>query len=226
MDRVQKILSNSGYCSRRKAEELIQQGRVKVNGKRITIGDKATEKDIITVNGQRLKKERKVYLLFNKPLKCVTALQDKKYKTVMEYIKIKERVFPVGRLDYNTSGLLLLTNDGDFANNVMHPSKKIKKEYLVQTKERIISRQIMALEKGVKLEDGMTAPAKVQLLSPNLMKIVIHEGRNRIIRRMCEKVKLRVTGLTRIRIGKLDLGQVKVGRYRVLNKKDIDRIFI
>ena len=126
--RIQKLMSNFGYCSRRRAEEIIQENRVKVNGKLITIGDKCKETDRISVDGIPIKKEIKVYLIFNKPPKCVTALKDEKYKTVMDYIKVKERVFPVGRLDFNTSGLLLLTNDGDFANKIMHPSNEIKKK--------------------------------------------------------------------------------------------------
>ena len=124
MHRVQKLLSNYGYCSRRKAEEIIKQGRVRVNDKLITIGDKASEEDKIYVDDKLVEKEKKVYLMFNKPVKCVTALNDNKFKTVMDYIKIKERVFPIGRLDYLTSGLLLLTNDGDFANKIMHPRYK------------------------------------------------------------------------------------------------------
>ena len=126
LHRVQKLMSNYGYCSRRKAEEIIQDGRVKVNGKPITIGDKATEEDEIMVDNKPIKKERKVYYMLNKPTKCVTALTDDKYETVMEHIKVKERVFPVGRLDYFTSGLLLFTNDGDFANKITHPSNEIK----------------------------------------------------------------------------------------------------
>ena len=127
MHRVQKLLSNYGYCSRRKAEELIELGEVKVNGKVISLGDKATENDEITVNGRIVKAPKRIYLIFHKPTRCVTALEDKYHKTIFEYINLKERVFPIGRLDYNTSGLLLLTNDGDFANRIMHPRYEVKK---------------------------------------------------------------------------------------------------
>ena len=137
MHRVQKLLSNYGYCSRRKAEELIKEGRVRVNSKVITIGDKADLKDKIYVDDKLVGKDKFVYLMFNKPVGCVTALNDKHYKTVMEYIKIQERVFPVGRLDYNTSGLLFLTNDGDFSNKVIHPRYEVEKTYLVTLDEEI-----------------------------------------------------------------------------------------
>jgi len=222
--RVQKLLSNYGFCSRRKAEELIQEGKVKVNDKTITIGDKASETDKITVDGKLINPQRKIYLLFNKPLNCVTALKDEKYQTVMDYVKIKERVFPVGRLDYNTSGMLLLTNDGDFANNVTHPSKEIKKTYLVRITEPISNQQIEEIEKGV-IIDGRKTVAKINPIEQTLLEITIHEGRNRIVRRIFEKFDLHVISLERIRIGKLSLGNVKQGKFRKLTKKDLDKVF-
>ncbi|MBU0470334.1 MAG: rRNA pseudouridine synthase [Nanoarchaeota archaeon] len=225
MQRVQKLLSNYGYCSRRKAEELIQEERVKVNGKVITIGDKASEEDQILVDNKPLRKEKKVYLIFNKPPGCVTALTDERYKTVMDYIKIKERVFPIGRLDYNTTGLLLLTNDGDFANQIMHPRHEIKKTYLVEIEKPIKNKEINQIEKGVDLEDGMTAPAKVKLLANNLLEVTIHEGRNRIIRRIFSALGFKVLFLQRVRVGKLGLGDLEEKRYRFLNDKDKEKIF-
>jgi len=224
MQRVQKLLSNYGYCSRRKAEELIIAGKVKVNGKLITIGDKAELTDKITVDNKEVQKENKVYLIFNKPVGCVTALTDPKYKTVIDYIKIKERVFPVGRLDYNTSGLLLLTNDGDFAHAIMHPSKEIDKTYLVSLPADITKEQIVELEQGVELEDGKTSPAKVKQLK-NAFEITIHEGKNRIVRRMCTKIGLKIKTLHRIKVGPLALGPVKQGKYRNLTEKE-KKLFI
>jgi len=225
LERVQKLLCNYGFCSRRKAEDLIKQGKVKVNKKTITIGDKASEKDEITVDGKSIKKERRVYLMFHKPLHCVTAVTDSHHKTVMDYVKIKERVFPVGRLDYYTSGLLLLTNDGDFANKVMHPSNEVKKTYLVELNKAVTDEDIKKVEKGVMLKDGLTSPAKIKKHFPALLEITIHEGKNKIVRRIFESFGLKIFSLTRIKIGKLSLGELKPGKYKLLTSKELKMIF-
>ncbi|MBU0456970.1 MAG: pseudouridine synthase [Nanoarchaeota archaeon] len=225
MQRVQKLLSNYGYCSRRKAEELIEKGRVKVNDKVISLGDKASEDDNIYVDNRSVRKERKVYIKFNKPLGCVTALRDKQYKTVMDYIRVKERIFPIGRLDYNSTGLLLLTNDGDFANKIMHPSHEIKKTYLVEINRPINDNEIKQIEKGIVLKDGKTAPAKIRKQTNNLLEITIHEGKNRIIRRIFDALDFKVSYLQRIRIGKLSLGTLEVKGYKYLTNKEREKIF-
>ena len=225
LHRVQKLMSNYGYCSRRKAEEIIQDGRVKVNGKPITIGDKATEEDEIMVDNKPIKKERKVYYMLNKPTKCVTALTDDKYETVMEHIKVKERVFPVGRLDYFTSGLLLFTNDGDFANKITHPSNGIKKSYVVKLNRPIDEQDKKSLQKGIKLEDGKTSPARLKILGPQMAEITIHEGKNRIVRRMFEALGFKLSFLERVKIGKLDLGSLPPGKFKVLSKREKELIF-
>ena len=162
--------------------------------------------------------------MFNKPIGCVTELHDKQYKTIMDYIKIKERIFPIGRLDYNTSGLLLLTNDGDFANNVMHPRYEVKKTYSVIINKPITHKHIQEIEKGIKLEDGKTSPAKIKKISPILLEITIHEGKNRIVRRIFKKLEFKVRSLERIKIGNLKLN-LKSGKYKDLNEKEIDKIF-
>ena len=225
LHRVQKLMSNYGYCSRRKAEEIIQDGRVKVNGKPITIGDKATEEDEIMVDNKPIKKERKVYYMLNKPTKCVTALTDDKYETVMEHIKVKERVFPVGRLDYFTSGLLLFTNDGDFANKITHPSNEVKKSYVVKLNRPIDEQDKKSLQKGIKLEDGKTSPARLKILGPQMAEITIHEGKNRIVRRMFEALGFKLSFLERVKIGKLDLGSLPPGKFKVLSKREKELIF-
>lgn len=225
MHRVQKLLSSYGYCSRRRAEELIKQGRVEVNGKTISIGDKASEEDRIQVDGKLVKEEKRVYLIFNKPLGCVTALRDRHYKIVMDYIDIKERVFPVGRLDKNTSGLLIMTNDGDFANNVMHPRYEVKKTYMVRTDKPVFQRDIDRIEAGIKLEDGMTSPAKVKRHEATLLEVTIHEGKKRIIRRIFEKLGFNVGALERIRIGGLEMHNLYPGKYKILSRDEIDKVF-
>lgn len=225
MYRIQKLLSNSGYCSRRKAEELIKQDRVRVNGRVISIGDKASEDDKIYIDGKPIKKQARTYLMFNKPVGCVTALSDKKFKTVMDYIKLEQRVFPVGRLDYNTSGLLLFTNDGDFANNILHPSYEITKTYLVKTDKPINKQKIVLLEAGIGLKDGKTSPAKVKEHNPTLLEVTIHEGKNRILRRIFKQLGLGVISLKRIKVGNLCVGDLKPGKYRPLTKTDKQRIF-
>ena len=223
--RVQKLLSNYGFCSRRKAEELIIAGKVQVNGKVVKIGDQATEADKITVDGKPVFVQKKLYIIFHKPTGCATALEDKFQRTIMHYIKLRERVFPIGRLDFNTSGLLLLTNDGDFANSIMHPRYEVKKTYLVETKEPIEQSDLGKIEHGVKLDDGMTSPAKTKQTAPNKAEIVIHEGKNRIIRRMMGFLGYHVLSLQRIRIGKLELGNLQPGKYRQMTEDEKKLIF-
>ncbi|MBU1201863.1 MAG: rRNA pseudouridine synthase [Nanoarchaeota archaeon] len=226
MHRVQKILSNSGHCSRRKAEELIKEGRVRVNDKIISIGDKASDKDKIFVDGKLVKKERKIYLMFNKPQGCVTALKDNQYKTVMDYVNIGERVFPVGRLDYNTSGILLMTNDGDFANKVMHPRNEVKKTYFVMINKSIPYKDVRKIEQGIILEDGTkTSSAKVNRIEENILEISIHEGKKHIVKNIFKSLGYKVNYLERIKIGSLELKDVKPGRYRDLTKKEIEQVF-
>lgn len=224
MQRVQKILSNYGYCSRRKAEELIKNKRVKVNKKIITIGDKASPYDIIYVNNKLIKKPKKIYIMFNKPIGCVTALSDKHKKTIMDYIKTKQRIFPIGRLDYNTSGLLILTNDGDFSNSIMHPRYEINKTYRVTLDKPVTNIIINKIEKGIVLKDGKSPKAKVKIIKNNIIDITIHQGKNRIIRRIVKKLGFRVKNLERIKIGKLSLGNLKPSKYRKLTKKDKENI--
>ena len=225
MERVQKILSNSGFCSRRKAENLIKAGKVKVNDKTIVIGALADTKDKIEVDGKPITQDKKVYIILNKPINCVTALRDQKYPTVIDYVKIDERVFPVGRLDLNTSGLLLLTNDGDFANDVAHPSSEIDKTYLVKLSGKITNDQIKTLETGITLDYGKTRPARVKKIKHSVIQVTIHEGKNRIIRRMMRKIGFHVTALERVSIGRLELRSLKVGKWRHLKEYEKKKVF-
>lgn len=230
--RLQKILSEAGIASRRKAEELILEGRVTVNGKIVAIGTKANlTRDHIKVDGKLLKRsEPKVYLMFNKPKNVVTSLHDPEGRpTVKDYLKgVKYKIFPVGRLDFDSEGLLLLTNDGDFAQAVLHPSKKISKTYLVKVKGNPEEKKIDKLRSGVRLEEGMTAPARVKKIrtteSNSWLEITIHEGRKRQIRRMLEEVGHPVLKLNRTRINGLDLGSLRPGEYKFLAPDELERM--
>ncbi len=228
--RLQKILSDSGICSRRKAEELISQGAIKVNGRTAQLGDKANDRDVIMVNGERVrytKKRRKYYIMLNKPRGYVTTMSDElDRKCVTELLTgLEERVYPIGRLDRNSEGLLLFTNDGKFANDIMHPSRHVSKTYRVTVMSKITDEQIVTLTEGVMLDGRMTQPAVVNVevdgTDRSVMRITIHEGRNRQIRRMCEAVGLEVARLRRTSIGPLKLGMLKPGAWRELTAEEV-----
>ena len=227
LERVQKIISNAGYCSRRNAETLIEKRKVEVNGKTISLGDKADkETDKIKVEGNFLNFEKKRYIIFNKPKGYSTTLKDpKEKKLITEFIKTEERVYPVGRLDKYSKGLLLLTNDGDFANKIMHPRYEIKKTYLVETRKPLSDEDITKLREGIVIEGKKTTKAKVVKLEENFFEITIHEGRNRIIRKMVASLNNTVMELERTMIGKLDLGNLEEGKYRELKEKEKNLIF-
>lgn len=228
MERLQKFMSSSGVASRRKSEDIIKDGRVKVNGKIVTeLGRKIDpKKDEIRVDNKIIKKEKSRYILLNKPSGYITTTNDPQgRKTVMDLINIKERVYPVGRLDYDTTGLLLLTNDGEVANKVMHPSYKIDKEYLSTISGTLSKKDIDLLENGIKLSDGITAPAEVEIVveysNRSIVKITLHEGRKNQIKRMFKKLGYSVEELKRIKIGPLTLdSELKLGNYRFLTKAE------
>ncbi len=230
--RLQKILSEMGIASRRQAEEMILEGRITVNGRIANLGMKADpSKDHIKVDGKLLvRREPKVYLAFNKPREVVTTLSDPEGRTtVKDYLKnVKYRVYPVGRLDYHSEGLLLFTNDGEFANSIMHPSKKILKTYQVKVKGIPEEKDLDKLRRGIKLEDGLTAPAKVKKIKATennaWIEITIHEGRNRQVRRMFEKIGHAVIKLIRIKINGISLGNMKPGEYRFLEPEEINKL--
>ena len=225
MIRLNKFLAMCGICSRRNADEIILQGKVRINGKKVTeLGVSVDElKDKIEYNGKILKiKSKKVYIMLNKPAGYITTSKEQFGRPyILELIKEKERVFPVGRLDMDTEGLILLTNDGDFANSLMHPSKKINKVYEAKVSGNITEEKIKKLQNGVKIEDYITAPAKVRLITKDILEIIIHEGKNRQVKKMCRAVGLRVEKLKRTKIGEMELGNLKVGEYKILTEKQI-----
>jgi len=229
LERLQKIISAAGITSRRASEELILNGEVTVNGVVVTeLGSKADSScDVITVNGKRLHVgEKRVYILLNKPTGYITALKDSKGRQLVTDLldDVPERVYPVGRLDYNTEGLLLLTNDGEWANRLMHPRHEVEKEYHVRVRGKVVDQQLKRMADGVELEDGKTAPAVVKLVKDgeqnDWISVTIHEGRNRQVRRMCEAVSLSVVRLKRIRYGALSIGVLRTGQFRYLTESE------
>ena len=233
MERLQKVIAQAGIASRRKAEEMIADGKVKVNGKTVReMGVQVSPSDKIEVNGAEIGKEEKVYFLFNKPKKCICSVNDEKGReTVMDYFQdVPQRIFPIGRLDYDTSGLLLMTNDGEFANMMMHPRFHIRKTYEVSVNGVLTDDMCRILENGVNLEDGRTLPAEVVLLERSkkrnrtVLQITIQEGRNRQVRRMMEYFHCEVTRLTRISYAFLDLGTLRQGQYRRLRSYEVRKL--
>jgi 23S rRNA pseudouridine2605 synthase len=230
--RLQKIIAEMGIASRRKAEELITEGRVTVNGKTAVIGMKADlSADHIKVDGKLLvNPEKKVYFIFNKPAGVVTSLSDPEGRpTVNDFLRgIKQRVFPVGRLDYDSEGMLILTNDGEFTHAVLHPSRKIPKTYLVKIKGALEEEEIIKLRSGIRLDRSVTAPAKVKRLRKaehnSWIEMTITEGKKRQIRRMLDRVGHPVIRLMRIRIGGLEMGPLKPGVFRRITPEEIDKI--
>ncbi len=228
-ERIQKIIAQMGIASRRKAEEIIVEGRVTVNGKIALIGEKADpSKDHIKVDGKLLiRREPKVYLMFNKPRNVVTSLADPQGRpTIKDYLKgIRYRVFPVGRLDFDSEGLLFLTNDGDFTNAVLHPSRKIPKTYMVKVKGIIDDNKINKLRQGVRLEDGRTLPAKVKFArqseNNSWIEIAITEGKKRQVRRMVEAVGHPALKLRRVSINGIRLSGLKIGELRPLTEREL-----
>ncbi len=231
-ERLQKIISKCGIASRRKAEEMILEGLVTVNGKPASIGMKADiENDHIKVSGKLISSVKtKVYMAFNKPVQCITALRDDEGRaTVSDFLKrVKARVFPVGRLDYNSEGLLILTNDGELANAILQPKSKIPKTYRVKIDGSLDNKDISKLENGIRLEDGMTAPAKVrvvkQLKANSWIDITIYEGKKRQVRRMLDRVNHSVIKLIRLRINGLGLGNLKPGEFRYLKPDEVEKL--
>lgn len=230
-ERLQKYLAECGIASRRKCEEYILQGKVQVNGKTITeLGVKVnTEKDKITFEGKNVKQEeRKVYILLNKPIGYVTTSDEQFGRDkVLDLVKVRERVVPVGRLDMYTSGALILTNDGDFVYKVTHPKHEITKTYTVTVKGIIKNEEVEQLRKGVKIDDYTTRPAKVKILKTDeekdisRLEITIHEGKNRQVRRMCESVGRRVIALHRSKIGNIGVKDIELGKWRYLKDFEV-----
>ena len=233
MERLQKVISNAGIASRRKAEELIKSGRVKVNGKVVTeMGIQVAKNSIVEVDDFIISTEEKVYFLLNKPRGVVTTTSDNyNRKTVVDLIECDKRIYPVGRLDYDTTGVLILTNDGEFANNLIHPKSQIDKTYIAKIKGFLAPPELMKLKNGVVIDGKKTSPAKVKVrkvdykTNTSLIEITIHEGRNHQVKKMFDSVNHEVLKLKRDRVAFLTLDGLKSGEYRTLTPKEVNQLY-
>ncbi|OOM73457.1 pseudouridine synthase [Clostridium sp. BL-8] len=229
-ERLQKYMASCGVASRRKCEEIIIEGKVKVNGVTVNeVGIKVNPlKDIVEYKGKVIKKEeKKVYIMLNKPEGYISSVKDEKGRaTILDIVKVKERIYPIGRLDYDSSGLLLLTNDGEVYNKIIHPRVELIKKYIAVVTDEITKNDIQKFEIGIDIGGYITAPAELKVLSfekgVSTVEIGIHEGKNRQIRRMCAALHHEVLSLKRISIGDLKLGYLKRGEYRELKQDEID----
>lgn len=234
-ERLQKYMASCGVASRRKCEELILEGKVKVNGILVNeLGVKVDQsKDIVEYNGEIIKKEeKKIYIMLNKPEGYICSVKDEKdRKTILDLVKVDERIYPIGRLDYDSSGLIILTNDGDIYNKIIHPRKEIIKKYIAVVKNKITDNDIKSFEKGIDIGGYITAPSLIKILSYDedknisTVEVHIHEGKNRQIRRMCSALNHEVISLKRVAIGEIKLAYLKRGEYRELNSEEIKYIY-
>ena len=235
MERVQKVISNLGYASRREAEKLIKEGKVLINDKQAKLGDKVSNKDIVKINEIVVDKEKandKVYYLLNKPRGVISTVKDDKgRKTVIDLISTDKRIYPIGRLDYDTTGVLILTNDGELTNILLHPSCEIEKVYLAKIKGIITGEDIYKLKNGVKIDNYKTSNCKVKLKSfskktnTSLVEITIHEGKNHQVKKMFQSVGYEVVKLTRLRFAFLNCKDLKSGEYRELTIKEVKKLY-
>ena len=234
MERLQKVIAQSGYCSRRKAEELISMGKVKVNGELVTeLGTKVNYTDTIVVNGKTLnQKEEQIYYLLNKPRGVITSAKDEKgRKTVLDLIPDDKRVYPVGRLDYDTTGVLLLTNDGELTNLLIHPSNHVEKTYIAKVKGLVMKQDIEKLCKGIIIDGKRTSKAKAKVkkkdkkANTTLIQLTIYEGRNHQVKKMFEAVGYEVLKLKRERFSFLTTTGLKSGEYRLLSVKEVKTLY-
>lgn len=237
-ERLQKYMARCGVASRRKCEEIILSGKVKVNNKIINeLGVKInSELDIVSYEGKIIKpEEKKVYIMLNKPEGYITSVKDEKgRKTILDLVKVNERIYPIGRLDYDSSGIILLTNDGEIYNKIIHPRVKVEKKYIVLCKGEFTKEELIKFENGVDIGGYVTAKSKIKILDKEkdkrtnkintLVEIIIHEGKNRQIRRMCEALGHEVITLNRVAIGDIKLGYLKKGEWRELKEAELKYI--
>ena len=233
MVRLQKAIADYGYCSRRKAEELITGGKVYVNGEKVTIlGTKVNPNDEIRIGDEILSRQEKEYYVFNKPREVVSSVKDDKgRKTILDFFDVETRIYPIGRLDYDTTGIILLTNDGEFANTMMKPNSNIKKVYVAKINGIMPKEDLIELKNGIMIDNYKCVPDKVRVKSidkktnTSFIEITIHEGKNHEIKKMFEHFNLDVLKLTRISYGSINLGNLMSGKYRKLSIKEVKTLY-
>ncbi len=224
MIRLNKFLTQINYCSRREADRLIEAGRVFINDKKAILGDKIdSEKDQIFIDKKPVnqKSTEKIYLAFNKPIGVICTTDEKSPNNIIDALHYPQRVYPVGRLDVNSSGLILLTNDGEFVNKILLKEKNIEKEYEVAVDKTITERFISQMQKSFYIDRAKTLPAKVEKIGDKSLRVTIQEGKKRQVRRMCEKCGYNVTQLKRTGVGKLKLGSLNYGQYKKISPSDV-----
>ncbi len=220
--RINKFIAETGICSRREADKLIQAGKVNINGKKAELGATVSEEDTITVNGKPVKiQNQKIYIAFHKPFGVITTTDKNSENTVMDYIDLKTRVYPIGRLDVHSSGLILLTNDGDIVNRILKSKHKLEKEYLVTLNKSITDEHVQKMCDGIDLDGQTTLPAKVSKINNRQIRMILIQGMNRQIRRMCEKLGYEIKILKRVRVGTITLEGLARGKWRHLTKKEV-----
>lgn len=223
--RLNKYLSDCGFCSRRKADEYIENGCVKVNGKLAVVGTKVSDDDVIEVNGKLIdKKDENVLIAFNKPKGLVCTTSMKEINNIVDYINYPTRIYPIGRLDKDSQGLILLTNEGEIVNKIMRSRNQHEKEYIVKVDKLVNQRFIDDMKNGVEILGTVTKPCKAYQTGPKEFDIILTQGLNRQIRRMCEKLGYNVTSLTRIRIMNIKLGNLPLGKIRKINEKELEEL--
>ena len=234
MERISKVIANSGYTSRRNADKLIVDGKVLINGEKAILGQKVESNDIITIDGKTIEKSNGnyEYYILNKPRGVISTVMDEKgRKTIIDLIDTKTRIYPVGRLDYDTTGAIILTNDGNLTNKLLHPKNQIDKVYLAKVKGIVTGNDIHKLENGVKIDNYKTSPARVKLKSfdkktnTSMILLTIHEGHNHQVKKMFEVIGFDVIKLTRLSFAGIDVKTLKSGEYRKLSIKEVQKLY-
>jgi len=224
--RINKAISSSGYCSRRQADALIESNRVTINGKLAVLGDRVTEEDIIAIDGKPIKEEEEsIYLILNKPVGITCTTDTRVSGNVVDFINYPKRIFHVGRLDKPSEGLLLMTNDGDIVNKILRAEYEHEKEYIVRVDRPVTSSFVQKMSSGVPILDTVTKRCEVEQLSRFTFRIILKQGLNRQIRRMCEHFNYNVEALKRVRLMHIELGDLPIGEWRYLTKAEVDELY-